>query len=299
MHNLRWDDLQFVLAVAEHGSLSGAARSLGVNHATVLRRIESVENRYGRPIFQRPPGGYRLRPDARDMLDALRSIERTAGRVERALRAKGTGIAGRMRLTTTDSVADLLLPRHLRALSAAYPRLQVDLAVTNRPLDMSQPEAELTLRPALRLPDGLDGQAAVPMHFAVYGAPGYLAERPDADLRTHRWLGVAPPLTRSPVGDWQEDRLDAPPALTADSFLTLARMAAEGLGLAMLPCFVGARVPGLVRAQGIEDALEVQVFVAAHPDLMRLDHVRTLAEFFTAALQSDRDLLAGHAGDTA
>ena len=57
MHNIRWDDLQYVLAVAEHGSLSAAARALGVNHATVLRRITAFEEDIGLALFDRPPGG--------------------------------------------------------------------------------------------------------------------------------------------------------------------------------------------------------------------------------------------------
>ncbi len=63
MHKIRWDDLQFVHAVARHGALSAAARELGVNHATVLRRITALEAAQGVTLFDRPPGGYRLRPE--------------------------------------------------------------------------------------------------------------------------------------------------------------------------------------------------------------------------------------------
>lgn len=77
-HNLRWDDLQIVLAVAEHRSLSGAARQLGVNHATVLRRIEALERNIGIDLFDRPPGGYRLRAEAQEMLSSLRAISESS-----------------------------------------------------------------------------------------------------------------------------------------------------------------------------------------------------------------------------
>ena len=75
----RWDDLQFIYAVARHGSLSGAARELGVNHATALRRITAVEAIHGVKIFERPPGGYRVRPEGRDLLEALKTwvVQRT------------------------------------------------------------------------------------------------------------------------------------------------------------------------------------------------------------------------------
>ena len=98
MHKMRWDDLQFVHEVAEHGSLSAAARSLGVNHATVLRRISALEDRFGITLFERPPGGYRMTPEGRNILSALQAIDRTVNGVERALPIVGRGLHGRVRL---------------------------------------------------------------------------------------------------------------------------------------------------------------------------------------------------------
>lgn len=77
MHKMRWDDLQFVHEVATHGSLSAAARSLGVNHATVLRRITALEDRFEIRLFERPPGGCRLTPEGRELLSPLQMIGRT------------------------------------------------------------------------------------------------------------------------------------------------------------------------------------------------------------------------------
>mgnify|MGYP000580855527 CR=1 FL=1 len=70
MHNDNWDDLRFVLAVAEAGTVSGAARVLGVNHATVLRRIAAFEERHGAPVFQRTQQGYVIRPDMLQVIEA-------------------------------------------------------------------------------------------------------------------------------------------------------------------------------------------------------------------------------------
>ncbi len=72
MHNLNWEDLQYILAVYETGSLSGAARRLGVNHATVLRRITKVEGQWQRPLFQKTQKGTVLDPSARDIIAAGR-----------------------------------------------------------------------------------------------------------------------------------------------------------------------------------------------------------------------------------
>ena len=291
MHNLRWDDLQIVLAVAEQRSLSGAARIIGVNHATVLRRIEALEGQLGTRLFDRPPGGYRLKPEAQELLSSLRTIAQTVGRVERSLTAARLGTGGSFRLTTTDSVANYLLPRHLERLRAERPDVQVELLISNNPLDMTRPEAEITLRPTRSLPDGMRGERAGEMAFSVFGSAAYLAENPSADMADHHWIGVAPPLTRSPIGLWQDARLPVPPATRADSFVTIARLVAEGSGLAMLPTFIGRAEPGLAPAPQFPDREVTDFWVAAHADLLGVQQVSDLIAFFVDAMRADASLL--------
>ena len=290
-HKLKWDDLQMVLAVAEHRSLSGAAREIGVNHSTVLRRIESMESQIDLVLFDRPPGGYRLRPEAQELLSSLRSIAQTVARVERSLTAARLGTGGSFRLTTTDSIANVLLPRHLERLRAEQPGMNVELLISNNPLDMTRPEAELTLRPTRALPDGMRGKKAGVMAFAVFGSPAYLAANPGDDPAGHRWIGVAPPLTRSPVGRWQEARLPSLPAVRADSFVTIARLAGEGGGLAMMPVFLGRSDPRLVPAPQFPDRELTDIWIAAHPELLPLPQVSELIDFFATAIEADAGLL--------
>lgn len=291
MHNIRWDDLQIVLAVAEERSLSGAARAIGVNHATVLRRVEALERKTGVTLFDRPPGGYRLRAEAQALLFSLRSIAQSVGRVDRALTAARLGTGGSFRLTTTDSVANLLLPRHLIRLRRLHPDIEVAVIVANQPLDMRQPEAEITIRPARNLPGGMQGQRAATMDFGVYGSPDYLARHPGDDPDAHSWIGVAPPLTRAPVAEWQERTLSRPPLVRADSFPIMARLAAEGAGLAMIPVFVARAEPGLVPVRAFAERISTGVWIAAHSDLAAVPQVAALMAFFVEAIGSDQDRL--------
>ena len=290
-HKIRWDDLQMVLAVAEHHSLSGAARAIGVNHSTVLRRIEALERQIDVVLFDRPPGGYRLRPEAQELLSSLQTIAHTVGRVERSLTAARLGTGGSFRLTTTDSIANVLLPRHLERLRAENPGINVELLISNNYLDMTRPEAELTLRPTKALPEGMHGRKAGTMAFGVFGSVGYLAEHPGDDPARHRWIGVAPPLTRSPVGKWQEARLSTPPPVRADSFVTIARLVGEGGGLAMMPLFLGRSDPRLLPAPQFPDREVTDLWVAAHPELLPLPQVSDLIDFFVAAMKSEAHAL--------
>ena len=292
MHNIRWDDLQFIQAVAAHGSLSAAARALGVNHATVLRRIVAVEERIGVALFVHPPGGYRARPEIHEVLAALDTIEKTVGRLERILPTLGKGLEGPFRVTTTDSIADLILPRHLRDLARLHPKLAVELVAQNAPLDMTRPEAEITLRPALRVPEGLVGEKICDMSFGAFAHAAYLAQNTVSEVTRHRWLGVSSSLSRSPVGAWQDTHVSAEVVLKADSFLTLARMAEEGLGIAVLPSFVGRANASLTPVPWLELDLRTSIWVAAHPDLAATSRVRTIMTFFANAIATDADLLA-------
>lgn len=287
MHRLRWNDLEFLHAVAERGSLSGAARALGINHATVLRHIVRIEQAYGVKIFDRPPGGYRLRPEAHEILTLLNEMSRTAARVERTLAAAGRQIEGSFRIATTDTIATLILPRHLAALAARHPNVAIEVAVANTPVDMSRPAAEIVLRPTARLPDGLIGHKACDLLFAVFGSAEYLAAHASASFDDHRWLGVAPPLMNSPAAKWQEQRLSQQPFLVADSFLALAALASAGMGLAMLPAFVAPSTGQLTRAPMPAEEAMIGLWVASHPELVERDHIAALVAYFCQALASD------------
>ena len=290
MHRLRWDDLQFVRAVAQQGSLSAAARDLGVNHATVLRRLTALEQDLGLMLFDRPPGGYRIRPEVQEFLNAVQSMGQSADRLERIIPTIGKGLEGPFRVTTTDSLADAVLPRHLRDLSRQHPKLNVEMIVSNQPMDVTRPEAEITVRPARSLPEGLVGTRAGTLSLRVYGSRDYLAQNTGTTYSDHRWLGVAAPLSRSPVGQWQDDSISDAIVMRADSFPTLARLAETGLGVAMLPTFLGDASPVLELAGQFPDLLETSVCVATHPDLAETARVQAIMNFFLQALSQDTSL---------
>ena len=292
MHKIRWDDLQFVLAVAEHRSLSGAARALGVNHTTVLRRILALEEALGVTLFDRPPGGYRIKPEAREIISTIETMGRSVDRLKRVLPMMGKGLEGSLRLTTTDSFADIIVPPHLNELAQLHPKLDVELVVSNMPVDMSRPEAEVTLRPAKALPEGLTGRRIGDMTFQVFAHPDYLADHSGVDYADHRWLGITAPGTRSPVGQWQEANIAEHIGLRTDSFLTLARMAEVGLGPAMIPTFVGRHSSVLRRAPQFQDEMSTGLWIATHPDLMHLERVTAMLSFFEEAVAKDAALLA-------
>jgi len=158
MHKIKWDDLQFVLAVAEGGSLAAAARTLGVNHTTVLRRLGALEDRLGVRLFERHASGYRLSAESKHVLNTIRGIEKSVQGLERAIAGQGVDFEGSLRLTSTDSLFKSVLVRHVRNFRARNPSVLLDLHVTNVRLNFAKLDADITVRPATVLPSDLTGE---------------------------------------------------------------------------------------------------------------------------------------------
>lgn len=287
MHKVRWDDLQYVHAVAEQGSLSAASRLLGVNHATVLRRIALLEASCDVKLFDRRNDGYRLRPEGRALLASLKLMDHASARIWRSLDSTAKGIEGTFRLATTDTIACLLLPAHLENLRKVHPNINIEVAVSNDPIDLSLAGAEILIRPGLDLPVELSGLKAATVRFSVFGSADYLARNAGLPLDAHKWLGTAPGFAKSTVGEWQLSSVPNKFEFSADSFLMLAALAEKGLGLAMLPDFVGERTGQLVRADHIPGRPATGLWAATHKDFRQQPDIEALLNFFANALRSD------------
>ncbi|MBV7379515.1 LysR family transcriptional regulator [Maritimibacter dapengensis] len=285
MKQMDWDDLRFVLAVADAGSLSGAARRLGVNHATVLRRIDGFENRAGLPIFDRTPRGYRVASQRRRVIEKMREVETAVLGVERAMTAASAPLAGVVRVTSTDSLCIGVLPAIIGALESEAEGLVIDLSSQNLHVDLARLDADIAVRPALERPEGLIGEEAARMGFAVYQAAG---------SNTATWLGFTNGLAKIWLARAFDDMAgDDPMVAGSDSFLVLREMAATGRGRAILPCVLGDPDPRLSRVEGLTDIPSTPLWVVSHPDLADVPRIRTVRAMLGAALAAHTDRLAG------
>ena len=153
-----WDDLRYVLAVAHHGSAGGAARALDVAHATVLRRIQSIERDFGMRIFDRLPSGLVLTEAGRPLLAAAESIDKTILETRRLLAGRTSELDGPLRVTATDSLMDSLMPSLLQSFRALHPAVVVEMVVTNSKLDLDAMDADVALRAAEHPPESWVGR---------------------------------------------------------------------------------------------------------------------------------------------
>lgn len=271
-----WDDLRFILAVAEAGSVSGAARALGVNHATVLRRIAAYEAAAGMTLFDRSARGYAVPAERQAVVAAAREVDTAVQSLMRILRGTQAPVSGEVRLTTTDSLGVLVLPAVLAELRAAAPDLTIKVLSSNARYDLGRDAADVSVRAALQLPDDLTGSRVGPLGFAAYRRKG---TEPDG------WLGMAGVIAGAPVARWMREEL-RPAVLSgaSDSFLVLREMAAEGLGAALLPCYAGEADPRLERMPDIPVPHLADLWVATHHDLAAIPRVARVRALLAAAL---------------
>ncbi|WP_377194384.1 LysR family transcriptional regulator [Ruegeria meonggei] len=252
MNNQNWDDIRYALAVRKYGSLNAAAGALGVTHATVLRRVAALEERFGCVIFQKNRSGYSALPEASTILSAMESVEDAVLSVERAIVGANRSPVGHVRIASTDSLCQLVLPQILNEISQMYPGLELTLLSGNSHHDLSRLTADIAVRPSIKLEEGLVGERAGTLSFGVF----------DNGSPNRKWMRLDGALNRSLPAKWLAEHVSADEMTNgADSFLVLQQMAAAGVGKAFLPSFIGNADPRLQLSMDICLEIEVPLWV--------------------------------------
>ena len=227
---------------------------MGVTHATVLRRVAAFEERNSCVIFQKSPSGYSALPEARTVLSAMESVEDAVLSVERALVGANQSPAGHVRITSTDSLCQIVLPPILNEISRLYPGLKLTLLSGNSHHDLSRLSADIAVRPSIKLGEGLIGQRAGTLSFGVF----------DDGSPNSKWLRLDGALSRSLPAKWLKANVSADEMTNgADSFLVLQQMAAAGVGKTFLPTFFGDVDSRLRKSHDIIPEIQVPLWVAA------------------------------------
>jgi DNA-binding transcriptional LysR family regulator len=289
-----WDDLRFFLAVARAGSLSGAARALGVNHATVSRRLRALEARVGAQLFERRPDGWAPSEPGREMLSAALRIEDEIQGVDRRVSGRDARLAGPLRVAMSDLAAHTLLPQ-LRAFSEAFPEIALELTVSNHPSDLARREADVALRVTEAPAESLVGRRLVTIATTIYASLEYLERQRDlADLEAQAWLGLDGSLAEVPAARWMRQHVPrARIVARLDSLLLAYAAVRAGLGVALLPCVVGDADPELRRVAPGLLLRDSALWALTHADLRATGRVRAFLDFMRDAIAGMRERIEG------
>ena len=276
MKQLNWDNLRYVLMVANQGSISAAARELNVNRSTVLRRIERFQEDLNCQIFNRSLDGYALTPEAEKMIEAAREVESTLFDMQRMVEGRELRPEGKLRVTTTLTLLEGLLAEPLARFRQRYPQITLDLLVTNRVLDLARRDADIAIRPVTEPDPGFTAHKLCDVSFSIYQSSN---EKVVKNWKRANWIGVTDLMQTTPIGDWF-DRAVNPDRVVVrcDSLVAALSCAEAGMGLSLLPTALGDPSSKLRRVEGVDIEFTSRVWLLTHPDLVRSARVNAFIE---------------------
>lgn len=299
MDALDWNDLRVLLAIADGRTLTAAAKQLGVSQPTMGRRLAALESSVGARLFVRTKTGHALTPEGAMLREVASELARRVAGIERGA-LHGRGAAGLVRIAVTETTAGQLVDLALGALRAEHPELELELVTGNVLADLAAGEVDLAVR--LVPPEGgrVVARKLGSQRYALYGAPAYLARRrapKSADeLGTHAILLPTRELARGPEAAWlTRVAANATIALRTNSLPLVARAAAAGHGLGVLPEPVGDAHRGLRRALELPRTIARDVYLVQHEDARTIPRVRAAVAAVSDAIGDLLKRAARHA----
>ena len=287
---MNWDDLRLFLAVARTGSISGAARQLGVQHSTVSRRMRHFEEKLGTRLLERKTGRYELTQAGENVKEASDRIEREVLGVDGALLGKDTQQVGPLKVAALNNMASSVLMPMFASFSKKLPQVELHIIVSNIDVSLPQREADVAIRLTNTPTDTLIGKRIVTVASCIYGSRDYL-EQQRAKGSEAKWIGV------NCCGfhkTWtkQLDSNQNYNFYSDDTLLTHAALR-EGMGVSILPCFMGDADPLLERYGDPDPALNLGLWVLIHPDLKRTARVLAFRDHMVQSIREQKELFEG------
>lgn len=266
-----WNDLRYFLAVTAAGSLSAAARSLGVEHTTVSRRIEALEGILGLRLFDRFARGWSLTDAGRALLPQAQRIEEEIHTLLRQASGAGSDF-GIVRISAPPAIAAHWITPRLSALRAQLAGIQIELGAEPARVDLSRREADIAIRFRRPQTPDLAVRVVATVQYYLCAAPEYLASR-----KSEEWefIGYDESLATTPQQAWLNAFAAGRPfAFSSNDLNSIAAAVRFGAGIAVLPDYLAA---GLI-IPAINCPVQRDLWMVIHDDVRKSPRVRRTAD---------------------
>lgn len=281
---MEWSDVRIFLAVLRSGSFGEAARTLGVSHPTVGRRIKALEDEAEQALFRRTKDGLVL-TDAGDAVRTLaETMEDSALAMERRLAGNHERLEGILRISAAEWFAGYVLAPVLAELSRRHPAVVPEVIASYRLLNLARREADVAFRIVPFSEPDIVQRRLMRIPYGLYGAPDTVsAMRNDPSSVGLILMNTA--QSHFPDVAWLLDRFpQSRRAFTSTSRAVQARMCVRGLGIAVLPRPLGDATAGLQHIDTPEPPPGRDVWVGYHHDLRHMDRLRAMLDIADAML---------------
>jgi len=289
--DLDWEDVRYFVALARHRTLSATARALRVNHATVARRIASLETLLGHPMFDRGASGYALTAEGKALVNHASTMNEAALSILRRLDV-GTELSGRVRLAAGRVLAERFLIDRLRAFHERYPAIDLEVMGGSRVVSLAKRQADLALRYGSPKDSELVARRVAKLTFGLYASPDYRDRLKAGEPRV--FIGFDENSEFVAEAQWLERHFGSSRfSFRTSSQTTQAAAARAGYGIALLPKYVvETHEPGLVEVVPGAHLPERDVWLIIRRDLTKVPRVRVVADYLVELFQRERRLLA-------
>ena len=300
MHTLDWSILRDFIAVAETGSLSQAARRLRLSQPTLSRRIAALEEQLKAQLFQRTPRGLLLTEAGEQVLAGARRVEEEALAIERQAEAAHQTLTGTVRISVTEGLGSMWLPRKLAQFHAQYPGVCVEVLVDNRAANLLRREADIAMRMFRPEQPDLIAKRAGELIMGLYGSRSYFAKHgmPQKleDLKSHYHVGFDEGM-REHAAVQRLERCFSPERIVhrSSSFVGQLTATLAGIGLGVHDCVLADSEPTLQRIMPEHFNHAMEIWLVTHSDMRRSARIRAVYDFLADALSEDRSQLLGRA----
>ncbi len=279
-----WDGWRFFLAMAQAGTLRGAAGKLNINHATVARRLHDFENTLGVQLFERSKSGYKLSSAGLAMLPQAEELQARLHLMHEQVSGADSLLAGDVSLTLVDSMVDVIAPI-LHDFHQQHPAIIVSLHTGNHPENLQLREVDLALRTTKAPPEQLAGRRIGRQSAALYAHPSLAASLQGKTTRQMPWIGWTRSWEHLPDAQWQTAHVPAENiACRVDSPLAMLAALKAGSGVAHSITWLAERA-GLTRIGPLQKSDWLDLWVLMHPDARRVARVNALAGFLVDQLR--------------
>jgi DNA-binding transcriptional LysR family regulator len=286
-----WDDLRIFLSLAREGTLTTAAKSLGVSHPTVARRVQALEKQIGARLFERLPDRFVPTAAGEELLADTEAMEKAALSINRRSAGLSDTVSGVVRLSAGEAMA-AWLARHLPELRAGLKHIEFELTASHTLANLSRREADLLIREQVPDLGGIVARKLGRAGYAIYGRRTLV--RTKTELKALPWIGFDDDHAYMPGQAWLHGLLDgARPVVRGNNWLVLHEAARAGAGLAVLPCYLGDPDPQLHRIGNVLPDVFADQWLLVHRDLRALPRVRAVMDAMIALFQRERALLEG------
>lgn len=284
-----WNRARAFLVTAEEGSLSAAARALGMTQPTLGRQVTALETELGVALFERGGRGLELTPNGLDLLEHVRAMGDSASRFSLAASGQSTSIEGSICITATEMMAAFVLPPILARLRQQQPGIEIELIASNSTSDLKRREADIAVRAFRPTQSDLIARRVRGAQFHMYAASSYLhrlgnptapEDLADADFlgidRTNTLvdvlgaMGIAVTLRNFPV--------------ITENHLVLWELVKHGLGIGFMAEEIGDAEPLVERVLPGLDPIPTETWLVAHRELKTSRRVRTVFDFLVSEL---------------